>query len=175
VLLAQFEDGPAGGFFFTGRDHEQLIHRPKPGHDHATPSGNSVAAWALGRLGALTGEERYARAAERTLQLFYPSMRDQPSGFAAMAIALEEQLTPPNIVILRGKSDALSAWQTELAREFLPDTTVLAIADGTPGLPPPLDKPRRPEPVNGWLCRGVSCLEPISDLVHLKQALKEKA
>jgi uncharacterized protein YyaL (SSP411 family) len=30
VLLGQFEDGEDGGFFFTARDHEQLVHRPKP-------------------------------------------------------------------------------------------------------------------------------------------------
>jgi len=60
------------------------------------------------------------------------------------------------------------------AREFLPDTTVLAIADGMPGLPPALDKPARPEPVNAWLCRGVNCLLPISDLVDLRRTLKEK-
>ena len=47
VLLEQFEDPERGGFYFTGRDHEQLIHRPKPGHDNATPSGNGVAAYAL--------------------------------------------------------------------------------------------------------------------------------
>jgi hypothetical protein len=175
VLLEQFEDGADGGFYFTARDHERLIHRPKPGHDHATPSGNAVAAWALGRLGALTGEERYARAAARTLELFYPAMRDYPSGFAMMAIALDEHLAPPKTLVLRGKHDALRTWQGELAREFLPDTAVLAIADGTPGLPALLDKPSRPQPVNGWLCRGVSCLEPISDLVHLKRVLKEKA
>jgi uncharacterized protein YyaL (SSP411 family) len=175
VLLEQFEDPQEGGFYFTARDHERLIHRPKPGHDHATPSGNAVAAWALGRLAALTGEERYARSAERTLELFYPAMRDYPSGFAMMAIALDEHLALPKTLILRGKGEALHAWQSALAREFLPDTAVLAIADETPRLPPLLDKPSRPEPVNGWLCRGVSCLEPISDLVHLKQVLKEKA
>jgi uncharacterized protein YyaL (SSP411 family) len=175
VLLEQFEDTVQGGFYFTARDHEQLIHRPKPGHDHATPSGNAVAAWALGRLAALTGEQRYARAAERTLELFYPAMRDYPSGFAMMAIALDEYLAPPKTLILRGKEDALRAWQGELAREFLPDTAVLAIADGAPGLPALLDKPRRAQPVNAWLCRGVSCLEPISDLVDLKKILKEKA
>ena len=60
-------------------------------------------------------------------------------------------------------------------REFLPDTELLALPDGLSGLPPLLDKPRRPEPVNAWLCRGVTCLEPISDLVHLKTILKEKA
>jgi len=175
VLLGQFEDAEGGGFFFTARDHEALIHRPKPGYDNATPSGNALAAWALGRLAALTAEERYAGAAQRTLELFYPMMRESPAGYGAMAIALDEHLQPPGILVLRGKPQALAGWQAELAREFLPDTTVLAIADGAPGLPPALDKPARPEPVNGWLCRGVNCLLPISDLVDLRRTLKEKS
>jgi uncharacterized protein YyaL (SSP411 family) len=173
VLLDQFEDAERGGFFFTSRDHEKLIHRAKPGHDHATPSGNAVAAWALNRLAAMTGNERYSRAAERTLALFYPAMRDSPGGFAMMAIALEEQLAGAKTLILRGGQ--LSDWQRELAREYLPDTEILAIADGTPGLPELLDKPRRAGPVNAWLCRGVTCLEPMSDLVKLRRTLKEKA
>jgi hypothetical protein len=175
VLLAQFEDGEAGGFFFTARDHEQLVHRPKPGHDNATPSGNAVAAWGLGRLGAITGEPRYAGAAERTLELFYPQMRDYPAGFAAMAIALDEVLQPPRTLVLRGRSEALPAWQAELAREFHPDVTVLGVPDGTRPLPPLLDKPARPEPVNAWLCHGVTCLAPMADLVNLKKTLKEQA
>jgi predicted component of type VI protein secretion system len=61
-----------------------------------------------------------------------------------------------------------------LAREHLPDGLVLAVPDGA-AVPPPLDKPKRPEPVNGWLCRGVICLEPISDLIQLKTACKEKS
>jgi len=174
VLLAQFEDAEGGGFFFTARDHEALIHRPKPGYDNATPSGNAVAAWGLGRLAALTGEQRYAAAAERTLELFYPMMRDSPAGYGAMTIALDEHLQPPGVLVLRGRPEALAGWQAELAREFLPDTAVLAIADGMSGLPPALDKPARPEAVNGWLCRGVNCLLPISDLVDLRRTLKEK-
>ena len=174
VLLAQFEDAEGGGFFFTARDHEALIHRPKPGYDNATPSGNAVAAWGLGRLAALTGEQRYAAAAERTLELFYPMMRDSPAGYGAMTIALDEHLQPPGVLVLRGKPEPLAGWQAELAREFLPDTTVLAIADSMSGLPPALDKPARPEPVNGWLCRGVNCLLPISDLVDLRKTLREK-
>jgi uncharacterized protein YyaL (SSP411 family) len=174
VLLEQFEDAREGGFFFTARDHEQLIHRPKPGQDQATPAGNAVAAAALGRLAALTGDERYARAARRTVELFHPAMRDHPAGFAAMAIAIEGELEPPATLILRGKPAAMGDWQAEFAREFLPDTMVLGIADGTPGLPEVLDKPQRPQPVNGWLCRGVVCFEPIDELSTLKKACKEK-
>ena len=175
VLLDQFEDKAEGGFFFTAREHEKLIHRPKPGHDHATPSGNAVAAWVLGRLAALTGEERYARAAARTLELFYPAMQEYPGGFAMMAIALDEYLAQPRTLILRGGQAAIDAWRRELAREFLPNVELLAIPDDVRGLPPLLDKPRRAQPVNAWLCRGVTCLEPISDLVDLKHTLKEKA
>jgi uncharacterized protein YyaL (SSP411 family) len=173
VLLEQFEDPEGGGFFFTARDHERLIHRPKPGHDNATPSGNAIAAWALGRLAALTGEQRYAQAAERVLGLFYPAMANYPAGFGSMAIALDEFLEPPKVLVLRGKAAPLAEWRAALAREYLPDTTLLAIPEGTKGLPAPLDKPVRAEPVNGWLCRGVTCLPPIADLVNLKQTLKQ--
>ena len=56
VLLAQFEDGESGGFFFTAADHEQLIHRSKTFSDDSLPSGNGVAASVLCRLGFLLGE-----------------------------------------------------------------------------------------------------------------------
>ena len=172
TLLGEFEDAEQGGFFFTGKSHERLFHRPKPGHDHATPSGNAVAAWSLARLAALTGEDRYTRAAERTVALFYPQMRDYPAGYAAMAVALAEQLVPPKMLVLRGRGRELEQWRDEFAREHMPDGLVLAVPDGA-AVPGPLDKPRRPEPVNGWLCRGVICLEPISDLIQLKAACKE--
>jgi len=173
VLLEQFEDPHSGGFFFTARDHEKLLHRPKPGHDNATPSGNGAAAWVLGRLAALTGEDRYARAAERTLELFYPAMRDRPAGYAQLCIALEELLTPPAVLVLRGEPDPVSRWTAEMARAYLPAMLVIPAENGAPGLPPLLDKPLRPEAVNAWLCRGVTCLAPISSLADLRAACKE--
>ena len=172
ALLEQFEDPEAGGFFFTARDHETLLHRPKPGHDSAMPSGNGVAAFSLGRLAALTGKPRYARAAERTLELFYPAMRVHPAGFAQLALALEELLVPPAVLVLRGERPELDKWSSALAGEFIPAQLTLAVENNVTGLPPILDKPARPEPVNGWLCRGVSCLAPISDLAALRSACK---
>jgi hypothetical protein len=135
-------------------------------------SGNGMAAYALNRLAALTGESRYARAAERTLELFYPSMRDHASGFATLLIALEEQLEPPATAILRGTADALVPWTRAMAREFLPGTLVLAIPAGIPAIPPVLDKPAG-QAVNAWLCRGVVCLPAITELDALRKACKE--
>ena len=77
-------DTDAGGFYFTAHDHEALIHRPKPGPDNATPSGNAVAAWALHRLAFLTGEVRLSEAAAGTVALFGGSLARQPSAFGSM-------------------------------------------------------------------------------------------
>ena len=55
-LRRLFRDEDAGGFFQTGSDAATLLVRPKELYDNATPSGNSVAAEALVRMAALTGD-----------------------------------------------------------------------------------------------------------------------
>ena len=92
---------------------------------------------------------------------------------AVRAVALSEQLVPPKLLVLRGREPDLGRWHAELAREPLPDALILALPDDLAGLPTPLDKPKRPAPVNGWLCRGVTCLPPIDDLVNLIKTCKE--
>ena len=170
VLLDQFEDRDSGGFFFTSHDHERLIHRAKPGHDNATPSGNGVAALALQRLGHLTGETRYLAAAERALQLFFPQMRRQAGGYSTMAMALDEHLVPTRTVILRGRDPVVRQWQHRLRARHDPGSIVLGIGDSAGRLPPMLDK-KPGDPVNAWVCCGVKCLPPITDLAELEQVL----
>ncbi len=176
VLLDQFEDRAAGGFFFVSHDHEPLIHRAKPGHDNATPSGNGIAAFALQRLGHLLGETRYLAAAERTVKLFYPALERQPGGHVSLAAALDEYLAPPQTVILRGDKEDFARWQRVLARTYRPDTLVLGIPRGVAGLPAVLDKaPAAEDGVNAWVCRGVTCLPPVMDLDELVRMLSPAA
>ena len=171
ALLAHFEDA-AGGFFFTSHDHEALIHRVKTGHDNATPSGNGVAAYALQRLGHVTGEARYLAAAERTLRLYYADMARQPGGFATLLMALEEAITPPTIVVLRGPRVQLADWQRKTTAHDWPWVLMLALPDDTEGtVPAALDKPLK-DHVNAWVCSGVKCLEPIDDYSCLERVCK---
>jgi uncharacterized protein YyaL (SSP411 family) len=171
ILLERFEDRAAGGFFFVSHDHEKLIHRAKPGHDNATPSGNGIAAFALQRLGHLTGETRYLDCAERTLRLFYPALEHQPGAHVSLATALDEYLTPPTMVILRGEETAMAEWQRALARAYRPHTLVVALPRGLAGLPPALDKGASGAGVTAWLCRGMTCLPPLETLDALEEAL----
>jgi uncharacterized protein YyaL (SSP411 family) len=174
LLLEQFEDRTAGGFYFVSHDHEKLIHRAKPGHDNATPSGNGIAAFALQRLGHLVGEPRYLEAAERALRLFYSALERQPSAFVSLATALEEHLVPPRTVVLRGEAGALAKWQRELAAHYRPATLVVAIPAGQSGLPAVLDKAVPARGVNAWVCRGATCLPAIGDLAELDRVLSAR-
>ncbi len=160
-LLAQFEDPAQGGFYFTSHDHEQLIHRPKPGPDQATPSGNGVAVCALQRLGHMLGETRYLDAAQRALTLFYPAISNQPSGYTTLLIGLKENLSPPDIAVIRGPAPALAPWRAALASIYLPHAVTLYLPNATTGLPASLAKPETPQ-VNAWVCHGVTCLPAVT-------------
>ncbi len=173
VLLDQFEDREAGGFFFVSHDHEVLIHRPKQGHDGATPSGNGVAAHALQRLGHLTGETRYLEAARRTLELFYPLLERQPSACVTLATALEEHLVTPQVVILRGAPEAVAEWRRLLSRSYRPASLILGIGTHAGALPATLDKPAHASAVSAWVCRGATCLAPIINREELERVLAE--
>ena len=173
-LLDRFEDRAGGGFYFVSHDHEKLIHRAKPGHDNATPSGNGIAAVALQRLGHLVGEPRYLESARRTLELFYPILERQPSACVSLATALDEHLAPPRIVVLRGEPRAVAEWRRALARRYRPDTLVVAPVGTVAGLPAALDKPSPAAGVSAWVCQGMSCLPPIGDLAELERTLSAR-
>jgi len=170
ALMERFLDRDGGGFFFTSHDHERLIQRPKPGPDNATPSGNGVAAWALNRLAFLTGDTRYSDAAAGTIALFMPQMQRQPSAFGSLLKAMEEQIVPTRTLIVRGARNAFAPWHELLDGAYLPGTITLFIPGDASDVPPVLAKPVG-DPVNAWLCEGVTCLPAITSPAQLREAL----
>ncbi len=166
ALLARFEDKINGGFFFTSHDHETLIQRNKTGQDNATPSGNGIAAQGLLRLSVLSGDARYAEAAERCLKLFYPSMQQAASQFSSLCTALDSALQAPSLLVLRGTENETAAWRAAVSAKYLPELMVVALSGDETELPQPLAKPRTSK-TTAWLCRGTQCLPPISGLDEL--------
>lgn len=168
ALLNYFEDTSDGGCYFTSHDHEQLLDRPKTGHDNATPSGNGIAAQTLFVLGHLLGEQRYLSVAERIVRLFYPHF--ERHGFCSLLVALEFYLQPPTIVILRGPQTACNEWHTTLAKTYRPHSIIINVGEHR-ALPPALHKPLTAAP-QAWVCRGTHCLIPIDDLTLLQDEIK---
>ncbi len=172
ALLEYFEDRERGGFFFTSSDHEALIHRSKSFSDDATPSGNGIAAQVLLRTGYLLGETRYLDAAERTLRAAWLALEKYPQAHVSLLEALDEFLSPPEIVILRGTSATLAQWQRDLGALYHPHRLVFAIASHCSDLDPAIaDKTPRGEAV-AYICRGTTCSPPIDTLGELLRLSK---
>ncbi len=103
-MIDQFWDDEAGGFFFTGKAHEQLIVRSKEWLDNATPSGNSLATFVLLRLAALRGNDDYRRRATTVLRLMADQIQRFPSAFGLALTALDFYLSSPLEIAIVGQA-----------------------------------------------------------------------
>jgi len=170
-MLAHFYDSENGGFWQSTNDSKDLILRVKDDYDGAEPSGNSVAALALLKLGAITGGKDFTEAAEKTLGLFAHRLQNFPQAMPFMLHALDFSLQEPKRAVIAGKSD--SPGFRELLRAahgvYQPNKIVLgnngAVEEFARSLP------MKNEAVV-CLCTGNSCQPPTSDASELKRMLE---
>ena len=167
LLLERFADVQHGGFFFTADDHEPLMHRSKSFADEALPAGAALATLGLQRLGSLLGETRYLQAAARTLQAAMPLLERYPHVHASMLMALDESLTPPQQVIIRGVATEVEQWRDTLSRVYAPRRQVFAIHCDATDLPPALTAKAWPGHTVAYLCQGTTCSAPVATLAGL--------
>jgi uncharacterized protein YyaL (SSP411 family) len=125
-------------------------------------------------MGHLLGEPRYLQAAERTLRASYPSMEKYPYGNTTLLGALEELLTPPEIVILRGARKEIRNLQKELAKVYAPHRLVLAVPADAADLPPALADKNPGAGVLAYVCKGSVCSAPVDNITELAEQLRLK-
>ncbi|MGZ4806310.1 MAG: thioredoxin domain-containing protein, partial [Ilumatobacteraceae bacterium] len=158
TMFDHFWDVDNGGLFSIADDAEQLVARQKDLMDNATPSANSTAAVALLRLGALTGEVRYANHAEQILRLLGRVMPQAPSAFSNALVALDlvgRGIT--EIAIIGERPDLVRA----VRARWLPNS-VLAWGK-------PYDSPLWKDRADGlaYVCRNYVCQLPVDSVDDL--------
>jgi len=175
ALLAHFAD-PRGGFFDTSDDHESLVFRPKSMQDNAAPSGNSLAATVLLKLAALTGDGRYADAAEKILRQIQPILSRYPTGFGQWLCALSFALGGAKEIAIAGAvdSDDTQAMLDEVWSAFRP-FQVTAVGGADSPVPLLRDRKQLDGKATAYVCEHFVCLAPTTDANQLKQTLKERS
>jgi len=187
VVLNKFRDNKAGGFFYTGDDHEKLIVRGKDFTDNAVPSGNAIAATVLTRLAKLTGSPKYREAAQQTMVAAVPLMRRAPSATSQMLIAVDFELGPTYEMVLAGDFNQPSsqAVLADLQRRFLPNKVLAATSSASVGAqkPSPAQSASLAELLRGkemlggaptlYLCEGFTCQAPAQGPEEIKHLLDE--
>jgi len=158
TLIDRYGDGPGGGFFTTASDGEHLIVRTKDVFDGATPSANAVAAMALTRLGALTGDTGYTTQARRVVDLLGELLVRHPTAFAHTVLTADLLARGCTEVVVTGYRPDLLA---EVRRTWRPD---LVVAWGEP-TGSPLWTGREAD--RAYVCRNYACRVPADDVATL--------
>jgi len=167
-MMDEFWDETDGGFFFTGKSHEQLIVRSKDYFDNATPAGNSVAADVLLRLGLLTGDADYTRRAVTVLRLVASPIQGYPSAFGRALCALDFHLSSPKEIVVLGEkgSPDTKALRLEVWKQCLPNKVVVqaGLGENRQGEAMPLLEGRRlvNNQATAFVCEGYTCKQPVT-------------
>ncbi len=135
-MVELFWDQAQGGFWMRARDQEPLISPSKDVYDGATPSGNSVAALMLLRLGRMLGDSELEAYGQKTLEANVGTINQAPFGYPQLLIAADATLGPGREIVLAG--DPASApfvdMQRAIASRFLPRTVVLGHTSDAAGI-----------------------------------------
>ncbi|MEP6568677.1 MAG: thioredoxin domain-containing protein [Acidobacteriota bacterium] len=169
TMIAEFWDDQEGGFFYTGRSHEDLIVRSKDFFDNATPSGNSVAAEVLLRMGLLTDNTDYQRRAATILRLMVSTIQRYPSGFGRLLCAFDFYVGRPKEIALIGDPNLPDTRELrdKIWSRYLPNKVV---AQASPGDPKPdelvpllRNRPQIHGKATAYVCEDFTCLNPTTD------------
>ena len=111
VAVDLFADDERGGFFLAPRDGEALAARSKDLDDDPIPSGNSMMASLLLRLGRIWGDDELIQRGAGVLRLLAPAMERVPRAFSWALCALDLHLAPPREIAVVGdvRSDVARA------------------------------------------------------------------
>ena len=181
-MITHFPDEARGGFFSSADDGVQLFVRGKEFYDGAIPSGNSVAALNLLRLGRLTGETRYEEYAQGTLRAASVEVASVAGGHTQLFAAVDFATGPSFEVVIAGdpEADDTKAMLRALRRRFLPHKVVLlrpAAGEDSP-ITALADYAKLQPSLGGkataYVCRDFTCAAPTTDVETMLRLLTPK-
>jgi uncharacterized protein YyaL (SSP411 family) len=178
-MIRLYADSNGGGFFLAGKDGEKLIARTRPSSDGVVPSGNSVAALALLKLGRLTMSAHFAEQGDKVLEAFSAQLQQSPAYSSAMLAALDFRLGPGAEIIIAGSADAADTKQMLklIHSRFLPNAVVLLHDQGKANsslyevVPFMKDQTAIGGKATAYVCENYACKKPVNSVGELEDLL----
>jgi len=185
LAIERYGDSEGGGFFDRPADAAPmggLDVRRKPFQDSPTPGANSVAAIALIRMHAFTGDERYHAFAQKTLEAFAGIAPRYGLFAATYGLAATLFAHHPLQVVITGRADDPAAQALAVAaygvyrfgKSVLRLTPGASLANLAGALKQTLPHLPADKPV-AIVCAGQTCRPPTSDPAQLTALLENGA
>jgi hypothetical protein len=176
-----FWDADNGGFYSTSGEDPSILIRMKNDYDGAEPSPNSVVALNLLRLSQMSGNQEWARMAERTLQAFQSRLMASPPSMPQMMVAVDFYLDKPKQILIAGDKDSpdTQAILREVHKRFLPNKIVLLADRGpvqerlAPGLEILETLSRLDGKATAYICENYVCQLPTNDVAVVARLLDQ--
>ena len=178
-MMTHFWDAEAKNFYFTSDAHKNLIVRTKPTYDGAEPSGNSIAALALQRLGRLLDRKEYLDAAQGVLASARVQFDRSPQAYLRMLCALDFWVYPPHEIAVAGAAadPRTQALVKAVYAGFVPGKVVALADPGRPEAAARLPLLAGKDLIGGvpaaYVCRNFACDQPLTDPGALAARLSE--
>ncbi|HTF33013.1 MAG TPA: thioredoxin domain-containing protein [Myxococcota bacterium] len=178
-IAERFFDEAEGDLFFTPKDAERLVYRPRSDHDGATPHSTGHAVLGLLRASALCGRPDLGRVAQRVIRAHAFMLERAPAAFPTLIRAAHLAERGVSVAVVVGEPDhPLTRDLLARARQvLLPEDAVLGIAPSGPapfGVDPAWLSGR--VAVDGkptvYVCHGTTCSLPVTQPEALLSALE---
>ena len=127
MMLSEFWDDQNGGLFFTAEGQADLIVRKKEIYDGAVPSGNSIAAFNLLRIGRMTANPELEEKARLIGSAFSDQVAPTPMGYTQLLSAMIFALGSTYEVVITGdpEGDDTKSMLDALNRTYIPNKVTL--------------------------------------------------
>jgi uncharacterized protein len=161
----RFRDEERGGYFV---DDHGLVARRKEFDDHPTPSGNSMMAFVLLRLGRIYGDAEMEKRAVSIFRLARPLLERAPTAVGHLLCALDLHFSPPREVAVVGPSEELRRTALE---GFSPNTVYAFSEEPTEGVPLLAGKGLLDGRATAYVCESFACQAPVTTPEELRAAI----
>jgi hypothetical protein len=152
--------------------------RPREVYDGAIPSGNSVAALNLVRLGRITAENALEERAEALMRAFSSQVSSAPLAHSYLMTALDFAVGPSHEIVIAGEPGAedTETLLRALRSEYLPNKVVLLrpstgnIAQIAPYTESQTSRDGR---ATAYVCQNFACQLPTTDPEEMLSQIRD--
>ena len=173
ILINDFQDLNNGGFYFTSKDHEELIYRPKSYMDESLPSGNSVAIDVLLEIYELTGDNKYISAVENALKSAHDSLTRSSFSHCSLLLAAPRTRVSKRLIIIRCDKKDLKLNQDLINKTDAINDNIYFIANNEEISVKSLSDKISKGAFTAYICQDNVCSAPIESIDEFIEFMKQ--
>ena len=159
--IEHFSDEEQLFFYYTPGFQSDILVRKKDLYDGAIPSGNSIMAWNLHRLGLLFDQQEWRKRAEMMLETVKDAAVKYPTSYGIWSnLLLEYTQCTHEILVLGPQARQMG---NELLSMFVPNKVFMAAPAASLGYPLMDGRLTAPDTLV-YICRNYACSLPLASL-----------